>query len=166
MNYEIIPLDEFSGRKATIYSALPEGEELTLFDKFVEEYNTDFPDEILSIGDLLEDMGRKYGIRENLIKINEGKPGDGVVAIYDNPDKKLRLYGIKYGLTILILGSGGIKIKEIKAWQEDDKLTNEAEIVIKISEQMSQRIIDKEITFSADGLQLLGNLNFSNNDND
>ncbi|MFC4231474.1 hypothetical protein ACFOW1_06215 [Parasediminibacterium paludis] len=166
MNYEIIPLDEFSGSKATIYSALPDGEELTLFDKFVEEYNEDFPDEILSIGDLLQDMGNKYGIRENLIKINEGKPGDGVVAIYDNPDKNLRLYGIRYGLTILILGSGGIKTKDIRAWQEDTKLKDEAQAVIKISEQIAQRIIDKEICFSDDGLQLLGNLNFSNNDND
>lgn len=166
MNYEIIPLDEFSGKKATIYSALPEGDELTLFDKFVYEYNTKFPDEILSIADLLEDMGRKYGIRENLIKTKEGKPGDGVVALYDNPDKNLRLYGIRYGLTILVLGSGGEKSKEIMAWQEDDKLTKEAEIVIKISEEISQRIIDKEISFSEDGLQLIGNLNFSNNDND
>ncbi len=166
MNYEIIPLDEFSGKKATIYSALPYGEELTLFDKFVEEYNTEFPDEILSIADLLEDMGCKYGIRENLIKINEGKPGDGVVAIYDNPDKNLRLYGIRYGLTILILGSGGVKSKEIMAWQEDEKLTKEAELVIKISKEIYQRIVDNEIRFSQDGLQLLGNLNFSNNDND
>ena len=88
------------------------------------------------------------------------------MALYDNPDKNLRLYGIRYGLTILIVGSGGVKSKEIMAWQEDKKLTDEAEIVIKISEQISKRIIDKEISFSADGLQLLGNLNFSNNDND
>ncbi len=165
MNYEIIKLDEFSGSKATIYSALPEGEELTLFDRFVEEYNKDFPDEILSIADLLEDMGCKYGVRENLIKIGEYKLGDGIVAIYDNPDKNLRLYGIRYGSPILILGSGGIKGKEIKAWQEDAKLSKEVEIVIKLSEDISQRIKDKEIKYSVDGLELLGNLNFSDNDN-
>lgn len=165
MNYEIIQLDEFSGSKATIYSVLPYGKELTLFDEFVEEYKTEFPDEILSIADLLEDMGFKYGIRENLITTKEGKPGDGVIAIYDYPDKNLRLYGIRFGSTILILGSGGFKSKEIMAWQEDQKLTKEAEIVIKISKEISQRIEEKEIIFSEDGLQLTGNLNFSNYDN-
>lgn len=165
MNYEIIKLDEFSGTKATIYSALPEGEEHTLFDRFVEEYNKDFPDEILSIADLLEDMGCKYGVRENFIKTKEYKPGDGIVALYDNPDKNLRLYGIRYGSTILVLGNGGIKGKEIIAWQDDEKLKKEAKIVIKISEDILQRIKDKEIKYSADGLELLGNLNFSDNDN-
>lgn len=164
MNYEIIQLDEFSGSKATIYSALPVGEELTLFDRFVEEYIKDFQVEILSIADLLEDMGCKYGVRENLIKTKEYKPGDGIVAIYDNPDKNLRLYGIRYGSAILVLGSGGIKSKDIMAWQEDPKLTKEVEIVKQISEDISQRIMDKEIKFSADGLELLGNLNFSDND--
>lgn len=164
MNYEIIQLDEFSGSKATIYSALPEGEELTLFDRFVEEYNKDFQVEIVSIADLLEDMGCKYGVRENLIKTKEYKPGDGIVALYDNPDKNLRLYGIRYGSAILVLGSGGIKSKDIMAWQENPKLTKEVEIVIKISEGISQRIKDKVIKFSADGLELLGNLNFSDND--
>jgi hypothetical protein len=164
VNYEIIQLDEFSGSKATIYSALPVGEELTLFDRFVEEYIKDFQVEILSIADLLEDMGCKYGVRENLIKTKEYKPGDGIVAIYDNPDKNLRLYGIRYGSAILVLGSGGIKSKDIMAWQEDPKLTKEVEIVKQISEDISQRIMDKEIKFSADGLELLGNLNFSDND--
>jgi len=164
VNYEIIQLDEFSGSKATIYSALPEGEVLTLFDRFVEEYCKDFQVEILSIADLLEDMGCKYGVRVNLIKTKEYKPGDGIVALYDNPDKNLRLYGIRYGSAILVLGSGGIKSKDIMAWQEDPKLTKEVEIVIQISEDISQRIMAKEIKFSADGLELLGNLNFSDND--
>lgn len=164
MNYEIIKLDEFSGTKATIYSALPYGEENTLYDNFVDEYHVEFREEIVSIADLLEDMGNKYGVRENLIKMNEYKPGDGIVAIYDNPDKNLRLYGIRYGSCILVIGSGGVKPKEIKAWQEDEKLSKEIGIVKEISEDILQRINDKEIEFSTDGLELSGNLNFPDND--
>ena len=164
MNYQIITLDEFTGDKATIYSILPEGENLTLYDKFVEEYCTDYYDDILSIADLLIDMGCKYGIRENLIKTKEGKPGDGVVAIFDNPDKNLRLYGIRYGASILLLGSGGVKGQEVMAWQDDAKLKKEAEIVIQISKEVSKRVQDREINISLDHMRLTGNLNFLNND--
>lgn len=164
MNYEIIKLEEFSGTKATIYSALPYGEVNTLYDNFVDEYHVEFREEIVSIADLLEDMGHKYGIRENLIKMNEYKPGDGIVAIYDNPDKNLRLYGIRYGSCILVIGSGGVKPKEIKAWQENEKLSKEIEIVKEISEDILQRINDRDIVFSTDGLELSGNLNFQDNE--
>jgi putative component of toxin-antitoxin plasmid stabilization module len=166
VNYEIIQLDELSGSKASIYSVLPEGEDLTLFDLFVEEYKAAFYSEVLSITNLLEDIGNKLGIREQLIKMDEGKLGDGVVALYDNPDKNLRLYGIRYGSAILVLGSGGEKSKAIRAWQEDKKLTKEAEFIIQISKDIYQRIQDKEIEFSDDYTELTGNLNFTNHDND
>lgn len=141
---------------------MPEGSELTLFDNFVEEYNIDFREEIVSIADLLEDMGNKYGVRENLVKLNEGKPGDGIVALYDNPDKHLRLYGIRFGLGIIILGSGGEK--NSRAWQDDTKLEQEVNLLMNISAEINNRIKEKEITFSTDGTYLQGDLNFYNND--
>jgi hypothetical protein len=164
LNYEIVPLDEFSGFKATIYSILPKGTELTLFDNFVEEFSIEFKDEILSIAYLLEDMGHKYGVRENFVKLNEGKPGDGIVAIYDNPDKNLRIYGIRFGLGIIILGTGGQK--KTKTWQQDEKLENAMTTLMKISNSINERIQNKEIIFSADGTYLQGNLNFYNNENE
>lgn len=90
MNYEIIQIDELSGSKASIYSVLPEGEDLTLFDSFVEEYDKQYPLEIKYIVKLLQTMGEQFGIREQLIKSNEGKLGDGVIALYDDPEKKLK----------------------------------------------------------------------------
>ena len=88
---------------------MPKGEDLTLFDLFVEDYNNQYPLEIRYIVKLLQTMGEQIGIREQLIKSNEGKLGDGVIALYDDPDKNLRLYGIRYGSSILVLGSGGEK---------------------------------------------------------
>jgi hypothetical protein len=166
VNYEIIQLEEFSGSKATIYSILAEGEDLTLFDLFIEEYNDQYPLEIINIVKLLKIMGEEIGVREQLIKSNEGKLGDGVIALYDNPDKNLRLYGIRYGATILVLGNGGEKSKQIRAWQEDKKLKKEAERIIKISAEINQRIKDKEIEFNEDYTLLIGNLNFTDNDNE
>ena len=164
MNYEIVQLDEFDGKIASIYSIMLEGEDSTLFDQFIYDYNSIYPDEILSILTLIKQMNCKLGVRENLIKIEEGKPGDGVIAVYDNPDKKLRLYGIRLGSGILILGDGGEKDKSIRAWQEDDILKDSAELMIEIREQISQRIKNREISFSDDYNEIEGDLNFINND--
>jgi hypothetical protein len=164
MNFEIIPLEEFSGLRATIYSILPKGSSNTLFDDFVEEFAEQFKDEIVSIADLLEDMGNKYGVRENFVKLNEGKPGDGIVALYDNPDKHLRLYGIRFGLGMIILGEGGQK--KTKTWQDDSKLANAVSTLMQISTSLNQRIENKEITFSTDGIYLKGNLKFNKNDSE
>jgi hypothetical protein len=108
-------------------------------------------------------MGMKFGVRENLIKLNEGRQGDGIVALYDHPDKHLRLYGIRFGLGMIILGSDGEK--KTKTWQQDEKLENAMLILMKISESINKRILNKEITFSNDGISLNGNLKFNKNDN-
>jgi hypothetical protein len=41
--------------------------------------------------------------------MNEGKYGDGVSALFDKPKYKLRLYCIRYGTQIIIVGWGGEK---------------------------------------------------------
>lgn len=47
-------------------------------------------------------MATKTGAAEHFFKLNEGKPGDGVCALFDSPDKKLRIYCIDL-LTLLSL---------------------------------------------------------------
>ena len=37
MNYEIVEMEPFSGSEAKVYSIIPEGENVTLFEKFVDE---------------------------------------------------------------------------------------------------------------------------------
>ena len=166
MNYQIIQLDEFAGTMARIYSILPEGEDMTMLDKFVEEYSADYPDEILCILDLLEAMSYRFGVREHLVKLNEGSPGDGVVALFDNPDKKLRLYGIRYGNGIIILGGGGVKPKQIKAYQENSKLNEEVNIIKSIGKDIYQRILIEEINICTNGIEFIGNLIFKEDEND
>ena len=38
MNYEIVEMEPFSGSETTVYSIIPEGENVTLFEKFVDEH--------------------------------------------------------------------------------------------------------------------------------
>ena len=158
MTYELEQLEELSGNKATIYSLLPVGSSETLFDNFVSEYYENYPLEIEDIVNTIEIIGFQKGAREHLFKINEGKPGDGVVALFDEPDRNLRLYALRLGNSIVILGGGGFKSKEIRALQEDPKLSREQELMTALSAIITQRIISKEMWYSSYGKYLEGNL--------
>lgn len=57
MNFEIVRLSDFSGKKATIYSVIQEDEDLTLFDHFIEENENEYPDEILDIVKRIKAIG-------------------------------------------------------------------------------------------------------------
>lgn len=160
MKYKIVELDEFTGNEATIYSVILNNEDKTLFDKFLEESINSFKDEIIFILDRLETIGNDTGAREIFFKLKEGNPGDGVVALYDEPDSNLRLYCIKYGAQIIILGGGGQKSKEIRSLQEDNKLKAENYLLRKISKEITERIKDKRIEFVEFGQELEGELEF------
>lgn len=164
MNYEIVELENFSGSQASIYSVIMEDDGITLFDHFVNENITDYRKEIRFIASRLQEIGNTTGAREKFFKHNEGKPGDGVCALYDDPDSKLRLYCIRYGNIAVILGGGGPKPDDVKAWQDDEKLTLEAETIIQVSKDIMQRIHSGDLLWSKDGSQLLGNLTISDND--
>ena len=160
MKYKIVEIEELTGNEATIYSIILNDEDKTLFEKFVEENIISFKDEIKSILVRLETIGKETGAREIYFKFKEGKPGDGVVALYDEPDSNLRLYCIRYGTQIIILGGGGYKPKEISAFQEDDKLKAENYLLRTISKEITDRIKDKRIEFSSFGQELEGELEF------
>ena len=93
-------------------------------------------------------------------KLFEGKPGDGVAALYDKEEHKLRLYCIRYANTIIILGGGGRKVTD--AWQEDPELTDHVELMIRVSKEISERIRNKEIKFINNGHDFEGDLIFTN----
>ncbi len=160
MKFRIVKLHELSGETASIYSVLPDDDEITLFDKFLEENNS-LERELRDIIARLKVMGDKTGAREQYFKLHEGNPGDGVCALYDEPEKNLRLYCIRYGTMILILGSGGEKPKVLKAFQESGKLTEANYLLREIATQINHRIKEKEIGFTCDGLAFTGDLDFT-----
>ena len=157
-------LEEFSGNRAGVYSIIVGEEDLTLFDHFVNENITKYRTELKEMSNRLVEIGSRLGARENFFKHNEGKPGDGVCALYDVPNSELRLFCIRYGNVAIILGGGGPKPTEVQAWQDDEKLKLEAELIIRISKYIMKRLQTGEIQWSKDGSQLLGNLKFSDNE--
>ena len=165
MNFEIVKLDDLSGCESSIYTFRINKEQDTLFEQFIKENKNSYLSEIKNIVSRLNVIGKKTGGRESYFKIEEGNPGDGVCALFDIPKSKLRLYCIRYGSTLLILGSGGIKPKSIKSLQENEKLTKENFLLRELSQRITERIISKEIEFINDGKELNGNLIFNEDDN-
>ena len=153
-------LEDFTGSATTIYSVIINDEDETLFDKFVKENISSFKSEIFFIFDRLETIGHGTGAREGFFKFYEGDLGDGVVALYDEPDFNLRLYCIRYGSQIVVLGGGGYKSKNIKALQDNEKLKSENYLLRKISFEITSRIKDRRIIYSPGGYNFEGELEF------
>lgn len=107
MNFEIVQLKQFAGNHAGIYSIYIENEHQTLFECFIKENYDSFKSEINNIVQRLKSISNKTGARDIFFKLNEGNRGDGVSALYDEPDSSLRLYCIRYGNSLVILGGGG-----------------------------------------------------------
>ncbi len=157
MKFEIVELDNLSGPEATIYSVIIDDDSETLFDKFLNENKTTFKEELVTIIAILDEIAQRNGARRSYFKENEGKLGDLVCALYDTPLSNLRLYCIRFGTTVIILGGGGYKPKNIRALQEDDKLTKENYLLRQISALIYQKMKEGEI-FWENEMELGGNL--------
>ncbi len=167
VNFRIVKEVALSGSKATIYSIILEEDEesnTTLLEHFVDENKESNLSEVQNILQRLRTVGQKTGVREHFFKNWEGAPGDGVCALYDDPDKNLRLYCITFGTAVLVVGGGGLKPKSIRALQEDVKLTLENNRMKVVSKAIEKRIRDKEIYWSSDGQELLGDFNFKHDE--
>lgn len=164
MEYEIVKLSLLSGVQCTVYSIIPEKGGMTLYDDFLKENIAEYREEVKDINNRLRLIGTKHGARHSYFKHFEGKYGDFVCALYDLPDKNLRLYCIRYGADVVILGGGGLKTEDTIAWQDDPKLTEEATRMIEYAKDIARRMDDGEIYMSRDKPELEGNFNFFENE--
>lgn len=157
MTISLKRLDKLSGKKATVYSVqLDDGTDL--FDQFLNENSAEYEKDVKNILQRIRSISRKAGAQKHFFKTKEGKPGDGVCALYDTPDKHLRLYCIRMGNTVIILGGGGPKPKKIRALQEDSKLKHENYLLRDVSKELTDKMRNGEIRFSDDELELLGDI--------
>ena len=161
-------MEPYSGSEAKIYSIVPEGEDETLFEKFVDEHKVSYKDEIKDILKRLKQIGHTTGARESFFKhegdnyfvINYGKY---VWALYDDEERKLRLYCIRFANVAIILGGGGYKDKSVIKWQDDEKLSEEVRKVMSYAECIIKQLDDGDLYWSKNGTELEGNLkNYGN----
>lgn len=151
---------KLSGDKASIYIVYLFKEDKTLLEIFIEENKNLYINELKQLFDRLKAIGKNTGARSHYFKNNEGKPGDGVCALYDEEESNLRLYCIKYGCILLIVGGGGSKSKDIKAFQEDDKLTKENYFLRDLSKEITKRMKEGDLKFINEGMDFDGDLEF------
>lgn len=161
MKCRIVKIERLSGSASSIYTIFIDDAEYSLFDIFIKDNNTLFKSELNDIVKRLRSIGSFTGAREQFFKLNEGNPGDGVCALYDDPEKKLRLYCIRYGTTAIILGGGGAKPKNIRKFQENEKLIEENYLLRDLSEEITRRIKSKDIQWSFESNDLTGTLEFN-----
>lgn len=94
-------------------------------------------------------MGNKVGCQEHFFKLNEGRLGDGVAAVWA---KRIRVYCLRYGSSLIILGGGGYKSPSIRAYQEDPVLSGKVEEIKRIAELINERIKEKDLKLNEDGI--------------
>jgi len=102
-------------------------------------------------------MGNTVGAIESFFKLDEGLEWDDLVcAVYDIPDKHLRLYCIRLNEKIVIVGNGGPN--EVRTWQEDPKLKREVYEMMHYSKIIRKKLKDEILRISANGLRFEGDL--------
>ncbi len=164
MKSKLVKIKQFSGNKATIYAVWFEDIQKTSFELFLSENKNVFKSELNDIITRLKNIGNATGAREQFFKHYEGIPGDGVCALFDIPGKKLRLYCIRYGTSIVIVGSGSYK--GVQKLQQSKKLNDENENLRNLSAKITKRIKEGEIWFTDDYMELEGNLEFNDEENE
>ena len=145
MGFEIVEMKELSGDKAHIYSVILNGDEDTLLEQFFNE-NSSHEKLLKKMLIKIKTMADKTGCLRQFFKDGEGRLGDGVVAL---AVQNLRLYGIYFNSTVVLLGSGGIK--NVRAYQDDPVLNKKAEQVKSIASEINRAIINKEFKVSDNG---------------
>jgi putative component of toxin-antitoxin plasmid stabilization module len=161
-HYKLVKEEKLSGAEASVYSVFLLDQQDTLFNRFINKNINSFKSELKDIINRIKVIGNKTGAREQFFKLKEGKPGDGVCALYDHPDRNLRLYCIRYGKALIIVGGGGQKTTQ--TLQEDSILKEENYFLRQVAKDIKERMQEGEIEFSDYYMDLLGNLEFKPED--
>lgn len=115
MKSKLVRLQRLSGDKASIYSIVTENSELPFLDHFIQEHLEIFSQDLISIVSRLKSIGNTVGALDIYFKLDEGlKWNDLVCALFDIPDKNLRLYCIRLNEKIVVVGNGGPK--NVRTW--------------------------------------------------
>jgi hypothetical protein len=161
MRCSLFKLTDISGPHATFYSICFAGRNYTVFDEFVTQHENSHLSELTEILARLQTMAQHTGARTEHFKPNQGKNGDDCCHLHDLPNKKLRLYCIRKGNAIVILGGGGPKPKHIRKWQHSKQLRSHMSNLMVVASQLNDRLDSGAVYYSSDDLELEGNLEFN-----
>lgn len=157
MKSKLVYLTNLSGKKASVYSIVTSESQHAFLDRFIMEYQKEFFQDLLSIVARLRSIGHVTGAVSTYFKLDEGLEwNDQVCALYDIPDRHLRLYCIRLSEQIVIVGNGGPK--NVRAWQDDPRLAREVTEMMHYSGIIRTRLKDNTLRISLNRLKLEGDL--------
>lgn len=159
MKFKLKKLSKLSGSKASFYTILCDKTD-SLFGKFVRDNEKKFQGELLDILGRIKNMGTINGATDNFFKLDESEDrhDEKVVALYDKPNSRLRLYCVKLSDQLVVLCGGGHKPKGIIRWQAKADLAKEARLAMDISKLIEMNMEISKLSISSDGLHFIDNL--------
>lgn len=153
---------KFSGSKASIYVAVNTNSNSNPLSDFLKTYSdTDYEDKAMNLVGRIKSMGTKTGVLDEFLKLQENEKkgqGDNVCALFDIPEKEMRLYCIKISESIIIIGGGAPKPDDIQSWQQCPNLSKAARYMIFISEKIKQKLNNGGLKISNNGMRFEGDL--------
>ncbi len=143
---------------------LPEGSDSTFFEQFIEENEVQHAAALNNLAGQLDTFAHDLGARDHFFR-HEAPIGGWAHALRDD-EGKLRLYCIRYGSCLIVLGSGAPKPKGVGAWQTDPLLKPKVEATIAVADAIQEKIKEGDLKFSSDGFDFEGDLIFNDHDNE
>lgn len=157
MESRLVYLSQLSGDKASIYSIVTESSKISFLDHFTLEHRRESTQDLMSIMRRLRNIGNTVGATRTYFKLDEGLAwNDLVCALYDTPDRHLRLYCIRLSNKIIVVGNGGPK--NVRAWQDNPRLSREVHEMMHYSKIIRIRLNDGSLRVSDDNLKFEGDL--------
>ncbi|MEM3091531.1 MAG: hypothetical protein QXD05_00135 [Candidatus Pacearchaeota archaeon] len=163
MKFSIIEVKK--GKKGIIYTIKYNSKEYNEYEEFVYTHKDINPSGIKTIDILLENMVKKFGIRDGSFKREspERPHNFRVYRILNERDEELklpllRLYCIKLSNLAIIIGGGGIKDENKQKLIENPELNDICNFLMKLDKLIDERVMNKEILINENGLE--GNLEF------
>ena len=156
MKIKLVKINNISGGLTSFYSVCYEPSEVTIFDEFCSQYRNTYGSQIREINTRLLDMGTNMGANQFFFKPKRIKKGDNVCILKEPHLTEMRLFCIKYGEKLVVLGGGGPKLKKIDSLASKNLLKKEQEKMSQISRLIDMKIQSGELEFSLNNMDFIG----------
>jgi hypothetical protein len=154
VKFSIINIEPLSGSKAQVYSIKFEDKYASELTIFVHKFHDTHPQIIDEAIQRIKLIAQREGIQNSFFR-RESSESHNVFRLLETKD--IRLYCIKFGETLLLFGSGGIKKNKTKKLKENPYLENEVKKLQKVEDSINKRIKSGQLSITSVGF--IGNLN-------
>jgi hypothetical protein len=139
------------GKRGVLMTLREENSLQSETDSFFADVMQSHPEEATLLALKLEKMARHNGFQDQFFKMGEGSRMDNVCALSEG---KLRLYCLRYGNILLIMGGGGVKTT--RTYEDDASLHSKVKTLQKMSKALDRMIRDGEVKLMEYGMSFDG----------